>query len=152
MNTKVTAARIILLGSLIAIGALTACTPAEMLRRSVGTSIEALEEEEEGRYAGIVEAGPEDSYVALYDVLDELGVYIYLDRPGNGYVVAMRFDEIFPRCGETTEVGFFFREEEPGATRLEVVCPNRELARFAAERVFSEIDRLEWISMRLQED
>jgi len=64
----------------------------------------------------------------------------------------MRFDETFPRCGETTEVGFFFREEEPGVTRLEVVSRNRELALAVAERVFQDIDELEWVSMRSQED
>jgi len=131
---------------------LASCTPAEMVRRTAGTSIQSLEEEEEGRYAGIVEAGFEESYDALYDVLYDLGVYIYLDSPAKRYLVAMRFNRVFPRCIDTTEVGFFFREEQPGLTRLEVVSLNRELALAVAERVFREIDDRESISMRLQED
>ena len=144
--------RITVFISLMLIGALAACTPAEMVRRTVGTSIESLEEEQEGRYAGIVEAGFEDSYDALYDVLSELGVRIYLDSPHRRYLVAMDFDRILPRCVDTTEVGFFFREEGPGITRLEVVSLNRELALSVAELVFRKIDELEWISMRAQED
>ncbi len=152
MNKTLPDIRIIVVAFLLAISCLWACTPSEMFRRTMGTSIEALEEEKERRYAGLVEADFEESYDALYDVLFGLGVHIYLDRPGDRYLVAMKFNRIFPRCGETTEVGFFFGEEEPGLTRLEVVSPNRELARFAAERVFSEIDRREGISMRAQED
>lgn len=129
---------------------LAGCTPAEMARRTLGTSIQSLEEEQEGRYAGIVEAGFEDSYDALHDVLSGLGVYIYLDSPHRRYLVAMRFDRILPRCGETTEVGFFFREEAPGATWLEVVSRNRELARSVAELVFAKIDQRPGISMRSQ--
>jgi len=131
---------------------LSACTPAEMVRRTAGTSIQSLEETEEGRYAGLVEAGFEESYDALYDVLWEKEVYIYLDSPHRRYLVAMGFDRLFPRCIDTTEVGFFFREEEPGLTRLEVVSLNRELALSVAEMVFAEIDGREGISMRVQED
>ncbi len=131
---------------------LSACTPAEMVRRTVGTSIQSLEEEEEGRYAGLVESGFAESYDVLYDVLWEKGVYIYLDSPHRRYLVAMGFDRVFPRCGATTEVGFFFREEEPGLTRLEVVSLNRELALSVAEMVFEEIDLREGISMRVQQD
>lgn len=136
--------------SLLPLIALSACGPAEMVRRTVGTSIRALEKEEEGRYAGLVEAGFADSYDALYDVLWEEEIYIQQSRPRKRYLVAMGFDRIFPRSTDTTKVGFFFREEEPGLTRLEVVSTNRELALFAAELVFEGIDRLEWISMRVQ--
>ncbi len=129
---------------------LTACGPAEMVRRTVGTSIQSLEKEEEGRYAGLVEAGFAESYDALYEVLREEEIYIQLERPRKRYLVAMGFDRVFPRCADTTKVGFFFREEETDLTRLEVVSTNRELALFAAQMVFEGIDRLEWISMRVQ--
>ncbi|MDP8235607.1 MAG: hypothetical protein P9M08_04430 [Candidatus Erginobacter occultus] len=123
-----------------------------MVRRTAGTSIQSLEEEEEGRYAGLVEAGFEESYEVLYDVLWEKEVYIYLDSHRRRYLVAMGFDRLFPRCIDTTEVGFFFQEEEPGLTRLEVVSLNRELALSVAEMVFEEIDLREGISMRVQQD
>ncbi len=143
-------------GCFLALGALivllAACTPAEMFRRTVGISIESLEKEEEGRYAGLVEADFAESYSALLEVLEEKELYIYLDLPGKRYLVAMSFDRLFPRCGDTTEVGFFFREEEPGLTRLEVVSLNRELALSVAEMVFEEIDLREGISMRVQPD
>lgn len=142
--------RISLFLSLLPIIALIACGPAEMVRRTVGTSIQSLEKEEEGRYAGLVEAGFEDSYAALSGVLREEEIYIQLERPRKRYLVAMGFDRVFPRCADTTKVGFFFREEEPDLTRLEVVSTNRELALFAAQMVFAGIDRLEWISMRVQ--
>ncbi len=129
---------------------LIACSPAEMVRRTVGTSIQSLEKEEEGRYAGLVEAGFADSFDALYDVLREEEINIQLKRPRKRYLVAMGFDQVFPRCGDTTKVGFFFREEAPDLTRLEVVSTNRELALFAAQMVFEGIDRLDWISMRVQ--
>lgn len=135
---------------LLPIITLAACGPAEMVRRTAGTSIRSLEKEEEGRYAGLVEAGFQDSYDALYDILQEEEIYIQLDSPRKRYLVAMGFDQVFPRCGDTTKVGFFFREEEPDLTRLEVVSTNRELALFVAELVFESIDRLEWISMRVQ--
>lgn len=131
---------------------LAACSPTEMVRRTAGTSIESLEKAEEGRYAGIVEAGFVESYAALTDVLREKGFYIYLESPRKRYLVAMGFNVIFPRCIDTTEVGFFFREESPELTRLEVVSLNRELALSVAELVFAEIDRREGISMRAQED
>ncbi len=139
-----------LLLPVLGMAVLTACGPTEMIRRTVGTSIQSLEKEEEGRYAGLVEAGFAESYDALYEVLREEEIYIQLERPRKRYLVAMGFDRVFPRCSDTTQVGFFFREEEPGLTRLEVVSTNRELALFAAELVFEGIDRLEWISMRVQ--
>ena len=144
--------RVVVCLAVILMMILGACTPAEMVRRTAGTSIQALEEAEEGRYAGIVEAGVEDSYDVLYAVLSDLGVYIYQGSPRRGYLVAMRFDRILPRCGETTRVGFFFREKGPGATRLEVVSLNPELARSVAELVFGKIDQREGIAMRSQGD
>lgn len=128
----------------------TACSPIEMGRRVVGTSIQALEEEEKGRFSGIALAGVEDSYDAVATVLEDQGLYIYLDSPGNGYLTAMWFDRIYSRCLDTTEVGFFFKEESPDRTRIDVVSLNSGLARFAAELVFEELNQLEWIEMMEQ--
>ena len=128
----------------------TACSPIEMGRRIAGTSIQALEEEEKGRFSGIALAEVEESYDAVYAVLEDQRLYIYLDSPEDGYLIAMWFDRIFPRCINTTEVGFFFKEESPGRTKIDVVSLNSNLASFAAELVFEELNRLEWIGMMEQ--
>lgn len=128
----------------------SACSPIEMGRRIAGTSIQALEEEEKGRFSGIALAGVEESYDGVYAVLEDQGFYIYLDSPGKGYLTAMWFDRVFPQCIDTTEVGFFFKEESPGQTRIDVVSLNSDLARFVAELVFDELNQLEWIGMMEQ--
>lgn len=133
---------IICLGLLI-----PACSPIEMGRRVAGTSIQALEEEEKGRFAGIVLAGMDESYAAVKAVLQEKLLYIYLDTPDKGYITAMWFDHLFPLCIDTTEVGFFFKEDEPGRTRIDVVSLNSKLARFAAEMLFEALDQREGIEM-----
>jgi hypothetical protein len=130
--------------------AIIACSPIEMGRRIAGTSIQALEEEEKGRFSGIALAGFEESYDAVFTVLEDQGFYIYLDSPGKGYLTAMWFDQVFPRCIDTTEVGFFFNEESPGRTKIDVVSLNSDLARFVAELVFEELNQLEWIGMMEQ--
>jgi hypothetical protein len=121
-----------------------------MGRRALGTSIQALEEEEEGRFSGIAFAEVDETYDAIFAVLEDQGLYIYLDSPGNGYLTAMWFDRIFPRCIDTTEVGFFFKEDTPGRTRIDVVSLNSDLARFAAELIFEELNQLEWIGLMEQ--
>jgi len=126
------------------------CSPVEMGRRAIGTSIQGLEEEEEGRFSGIALADVDETYDAVFTVLEDNGLYIYLDRRGSGYLTAMWFDRIFPRCIDTTEVGFFFKEETPGRTRIDVVSLNRELARLAAESIFEELNQLEWIGLMEQ--
>lgn len=128
----------------------TACSPIEMGRRVAGTSIQALEEEEKGRFSGITLAEVDESYDAVYAVLEDQGFYIYLDSPGKGYLTAMWFDQVFPQCIDTTEVGFFFKEESPGQTKIDVVSLNSDLARFVAELVFDELNQLEWIGMMEQ--
>ncbi|MEA1928557.1 MAG: hypothetical protein U9N73_10145 [Candidatus Auribacterota bacterium] len=128
------------------------CSPIEMGRRIAGTSIQALEEEEKGRFSGIALAEVAESYEAVYTVLQDQGLYIYLESPGDGYLIAMWFDLIFPRCLDTTEVGFFLKEESPGRTKIDVVSLNSELARSAAELVFEELNNLEWIGMLAQDD
>jgi len=132
--------------------AIIACSPIEMGRRVAGTSIQALEKEEKGRFSGIALAGVEDSYDAVYTVLEDQGLYIYLDSPKKGYLTAMWFDKLFSRCIDTTEVGFFFKEEGSGRTRIDAVSLNSILARSAAELVFEELNQLEWIGMMEQED
>ncbi len=129
---------------------IVACSPVEMGRRVIGTSIQSLEEEEKGRFSGIVLAGFDESYAALIEVLEEKQLYIYLDRPGSRYVTAMWWNRVYPRCVDTTEVGFFFKEEGPDRTRLDVVSLDSELARFAAEMIFEAIDSKEGISMMAQ--
>ncbi|MEA1928062.1 MAG: hypothetical protein U9N73_07625 [Candidatus Auribacterota bacterium] len=129
-----------------------ACSPIEMGRRVAGTSIQALEEEEKGRFSGIALAEVDESYDAVFTVLQEQGLYIYLENPEDGYLTAMWFDLIFPRCIDTTEVGFFFTEENPGRTKIDVVSLNSELARSAAELVFEELNQMEWIGMMVQEE
>lgn len=121
-----------------------------MGRRVAGTSIQALEEEEKGRFSGIALADFEESYDAVYTVLEDKGIYIYLDSPGKAYLTAMWFDLIFPKCIDTTEVGFFFNEETPDRTKIDVVSLNSALARFVAELVFEELNQLEWIGMMEQ--
>ena len=111
-----------------------------------------MEEEEKGRFSGIALAEVEESYDAVYAVLEDQGLYIYLESPEDGYLTAMWFDLIFPRCIDTTEVGFFFKEESPGRTKIDVVSLNSELASFAAELVFEELNRLEWIGMMEQRE
>ncbi|GEM_PF-1062126 len=130
----------------------TACSPIEMGRRVLGTSIQALEEEEKGRFSGIALAGVDESYDAVFAVLEDQGLYIYLDSPEKGYLTAMWFDQLFPRCIDTTEVGFFFEEEGPGRTKIDVVSLNSTLARSAAELIFEELNQLEWIGMMEQEE
>ena len=127
-----------------------ACSPVEMGRRVIGTSIQALEEEEQGRFSGIALADVDETYDAVFAVLEDQGLYIYLDSRGSGYLTAMWFDRIFPRCIDTTEVGFFFKEETPGRTRIDVVSLNSALARFAAELIFEELNQLEWIGLMEQ--
>ncbi|MFH1038121.1 MAG: hypothetical protein V1789_05570 [PVC group bacterium] len=127
-----------------------ACSPVEMGRRVIGTSVQSLEEEKIGRFSGIVLAGKSETYQALIDVLQEYRLYIYLDSPGSGYVTAMWFNRLYPSCIDTTEVGFFFKEEGPDRTRLDVVSLDSELARFAAEMIFEAIDSKEGISMLVQ--
>jgi len=126
------------------------CSPVEMGRRVIGTSIQALEEEEKGRFSGIALADFDETYDAVFAVLEDQGLYIYLDSRGSGYLTAMWFDRRFARCLDTTEVGFFFEEETPGRTRIDVVSLNSDLARFAAELVFEELNQLEWIGLMEQ--
>ena len=128
----------------------TACSPIEMGRRVIGTSIQGLEEEEKGRFSGIALAEVDETYDAVFAVLEDQGLYIYLDSRGSGYLTAMWFDRLFPRCIDTTEVGFFFKEESPGRTRIDVVSLNSDLARFAAELIFEELNQLEWIGLMEQ--
>jgi len=127
-----------------------ACSPVEMGRRVIGTSIQGLEEEEEGRFSGIALADVDETYDAVFAVLEDQGLYIFLDSRGSGYMTAMWFDRLFPRCIDTTEVGFFFKEETPGRTRIDVVSRNSDLARSAAELVFEELNQLEWIGLMEQ--
>ena len=141
-----TANKILLCLALVA----SACSPIEMGRRIAGTSIQALEEEEKGRFSGIALAEVEESYDAVHTVLEDQGFYIYLDNLGKGYLTAMWFDLVFPQCIDTTEVGFFFKEEGPGQTKIDVVSLNSTLARSAAELVFEELNQLEWIEMEVQ--
>lgn len=129
-----------------------ACSPVEMGRRIAGTSIEALKAEKKGRFSGIALAGKEDTYDGVMTVLEDQELYIYLESFDSGYLTAMWFDRIFPRCLDTTEVGFFFYEDGPGQTRIDVVSLNSELALFAAELVFEELHQLEWIDMLEQEE
>jgi len=49
-------------------------------------------------------------------------------------------------------VGFFFEEEGPGRTKIDVVSLNSTLARSAAELIFEELNQLEWIGMMEQEE
>jgi len=128
----------------------TACSPIEMGRRVIGTSIQGLEEEEKGRFSGIALAEVDETYDAVFAVLEDQGLYIYLDSRGSGYLTAMWFDRLFPHCIDTTEVGFFFKEESPGRTRIDVVSLNSDLARFAAELIFEELNQLEWIGLMEQ--
>ena len=140
-------ARKILIGLFLII---TACSPVEMGRRVVGTSIEGLEEEEKGRFSGIAQAGIPESYAMVKEILEEKDLYIYLDNPENGYLTAMWFDRVYPNCIDTSEVGFFFQEDGPGRTRIDVVSRNSSLARFAAEMVFEELNRRDGIKMKPQ--
>ena len=126
---------------------ITACSPVEMGRIIVGTSIEGLEEEEKGRFSGIARAEIPESYAAVKEILEEKDLYIYLDNPEYGYLTAMWFDRVYPRCIDTSEVGFFFKEDGPGRTRIDVVSRNSSLARFAAEMVFEELDQRDGIEM-----
>ena len=126
------------------------CSPIEMGRRVIGTSIQGLEEEEKGRFSGIALAGVDETYDAVFAVLEDQDLYIYLDSRGSGYLTAMWFDRLFPRCIDTTEVGFFFKEESPGRTRIDVVSLNSDLARFAAELIFEELNQLDWIGLMEQ--
>ncbi|MDP8213917.1 MAG: hypothetical protein RAO92_01075 [Candidatus Euphemobacter frigidus] len=139
--------RKILLGLFMLI---TACSPVETGRRIAGTSIKTLEEEEKGRFSGIARAGILKSYAAVKEILEEKDLYIYLDNPENGYLTAMWFNRIYPRCIDTSEVGFFFQEDGPGRTRIDVVSRNSSLARFAAEMVFEELNRRDGIKMKPQ--
>ena len=111
---------------------LAGCSPVEGVRRIAGTSIEALQEEQKGRFAIAI---PHDFYWTasrVWDVLEENGIYIYLTDWEENYLIAMHFHNIFPRCIDTTEVGIFFKNDTGDCTIVEVVSQNRSLAKFVS--------------------
>ena len=108
----------------------SACSPIKMAKRVAGTSAEALEKEEEGRFSFIFLRNLPDSYAATKKILKEKQVTIYLENEEEKYLVAMGFDRLFPRSINTTEVGIFFQEKDDDETQIDVVSFNRDLAQF----------------------
>lgn len=117
------------------------CSPIEMGKRIAGTSIEALEKEKEGRFSRISPQNLPDSYAFTVNILKSRYICIYLENEEEGYLVAMGFDRIFPRCINTTEVAFFFKEVDENQTRIDVVSFNRELAQFVSRLLFEKLEK-----------
>jgi len=118
-----------------------ACSPIEGARRIAGTSIESLREEKKGRFAVDIPGNFLTAYVRVWEILEENGIYIYLSDEDEQYIIGMYFNNIFPRCLDTTEVGFFFAEKSSKETVVEVVSLNRSLAYYASR----------WLTERLED-
>ncbi len=121
--------------------ALPACSPVEMGRRVVGTSIEALEEEKEGRFSRLFDKKYSETFETVKTVLEENEATIYLESIEKGYLIAMNLNQVFPYCINTTEVGVFFRSSR-GRLKIDVVSLNPPLARFVSELVFTELENI----------
>ena len=122
--------------------ALPACSPVEMGRRVIGTSIEALEEEEEGRFSRLFDKKYSEAFEVVKTVLEENEATIYLESIGKGYLIAMDLNQVFPYCIDTTEVGVFFRSSR-GRLKIDVVSLNQPLAKFVSELLFDELEKKE---------
>lgn len=119
---------------------LSACSPVEMGRRVAGTSLESLEDEKEGRYSRVFGGSVPENYAAALDFLKEEQIYVYLQNQEQGFIVGMYFHRMFPRCIDTTEVGFFFDEAGKNQTRIAVVSLNYPLAKHVSDLLFAELD------------
>ena len=114
------------------------CSPVRTVKQMMGTSVYPLEIQKESASA-IIDKDYELCYERTLEILHEIGANPYLKNPRRQYIVAIRFSDIFPRCGNTSKVGFFFETIGPKKTKIIIKSQNTHLAEFVAQMLFEHL-------------
>jgi len=107
----------------------------------LGTSTQALEQLKV-RHSKIFDKDAGYCYQKSLDVLKKWNADVFQTKTGT-YIIAMKLDNVFNSCINTTEVGIFFKESEPGKTQVDVASLNYSLSQFVADNLFKYIENPE---------
>ncbi|MFA5143471.1 MAG: hypothetical protein WC522_04815 [Candidatus Omnitrophota bacterium] len=81
-----------------------------------------------------------DCYDLTINALAEWKAVVFQQRVDD-YIVAMRFEDIFKSCVNTTEVGIFFTQTAPHKTEVKVTSLNYNLSQAVSLKLFDYIAR-----------
>jgi len=107
----------------------------EVVKGFSGTSTKVLEN---GRKQAIARTFSYDypvCYMQTLDILKRMGTYIYA-KDATKQMVAVYVSE-----SDTTPVGLFFKEINPGSTQIEVSSPSEYAKKLIAEKVFAGLEK-----------
>jgi hypothetical protein len=113
----------------------------ELPRRFLGISPYSFRKEHVGRYrySQLFNSGYKYCYETILEVLKEMDVNVFYTNKKEQYILVAGFNRIFSYCIDTTKVCILFEEMSSHQTKVDVVCHNPRLAKFASERVFSDL-------------
>ncbi|MBN2484194.1 MAG: hypothetical protein JXD21_08360 [Candidatus Omnitrophica bacterium] len=114
------------------------CSPVRTVKQMIGTSVYPLEIQKESASA-VIDKDYALCYERTLEILQEIGANAYLKNQRRQYIVAIRFSDIFPRCGDSSKVGFFFEKIDPKKTKIIIKSQNTHLAEFVAQMLFEHL-------------
>lgn len=103
----------------------------------LGASVETLQRTDV-KYSETFDKDIAQCYKTAKAALGNWKVTVSEEKEGR-YLVATNCDKIFPNCINTTQVGIFFDEGAPGATKISVASLNSNLSKFTADKLFKYI-------------
>ena len=106
-----------------------------------GTYVRQPEEGTGGRYIKIFNLPYSDSFDRAEQAVVEMGGSFRFKSRRKRTILAWYFDKVFAGAIDTTKVGIYFKEIDPGKTRIDIACGNYELAKFVSDRVFARLEK-----------
>ena len=120
---------------------LSGCSLAELRQEVFGLDkCDVLNSEPESHYKKSFNVDKDIIFDRIIDALKSMNAFIYGKDKRSHFIVAMRFDRSFKKCTDTTEAGIVIRAADNGLSEVIIHSGNYSLARYVANKIFSEID------------
>lgn len=120
---------------------LSGCSLAELRQEFFGLDKrDVLNSEPESQYKNLFKVDKDILFDRIVDTLKGMNASIYGKDKRNYFILAMRFDRSFKKCIDTTQVGIVINTTDNGLSEVIVHSGNYSLARYVANKLFSQID------------
>ncbi len=110
------------------------CSPVRGMQNFFGVGVSAFKAQKESTQ-NLIDKDLAFCYDQTLTAVSEWGAKAYLRNRKEKYIIAIRFDTLYPRCIDTSKVGFFFEKIEPQKIRIIVKSQNRKLQALVAREL-----------------